>query len=105
MRAGLPADGLDGRDLRLPGDAPLPSVNLLYGALDARSVRVGADKVVVDGGSRRAFDLAADPAERAPFDGFPELDPLVPTVPGAVAPAVPLEAGTTDALRALGYVE
>ncbi len=103
--AGLPADGLDGRDLRLPGDAPLPSVNLLYGALDARSVRVGADKVVVDGASRRAFDLAADPAERAPFDGFPELDPLVPTVPGAVAPAVPLEAGTTDALRALGYVE
>jgi hypothetical protein len=103
--AGLSADGLDGRDLRTPGDAPLPSVNLLYGALDARSVRVGAAKVVVEGESRRAFDLSTDPDERAPFAGFPELEPFVPAVPGASLPAVPLEGGTTDALRALGYVE
>jgi len=103
--AGLSADGLDGRDLRRPGDAPLPSVNPLYGALDARSVRVGAAKLVVDGESRRAFDLSTDPDERAPLSGFSGLEPFLPAVPDVSSPAAPLEGGTIEALRALGYVE
>ncbi len=103
--AGIPADGLDGRDLRVPGDAPLPSVNLLYGPLDARAVRVGPRKLVATGEELDGFDLAADPEERAPSRAADDLAPLLPAPPGAEGAAVPLDRDATDALRALGYVE
>ncbi|MFN7142566.1 MAG: sulfatase-like hydrolase/transferase, partial [Myxococcota bacterium] len=103
--AGLPADGLDGRDLRVPGDAPLPSVNLLYGALEDRAIRVGSRKVIEAAGATRGYDLAADPGERAPVAAEAALEALLPAVPGTAGAAVPLDTEATDALRALGYVE
>ncbi|MDP2316089.1 MAG: sulfatase-like hydrolase/transferase [Pseudomonadota bacterium] len=115
--AGIPAAGLDGRDLAVPGDAPLPTVNLLYGPLESRAVRVGARKRVaeLDGKDqpvRRNYDLAVDPGERAPFTdevapsrAFSELESLLPEPPAGTGAAVPLDPDATEALRALGYVE
>ncbi len=101
--AGLPADGLDGRDLRVPGTARLPSVNLLYGPLDARAVRVGA-RTVIAHEDTVGYALDTDPGERTPLPPFDDLVPLLPRPPSGTA-AVSLDRDATDALRALGYVE
>ncbi len=90
------------------GDAPpasedAPSVNLLYGPLDARAVRRGASKLVVRDGVFASYDLRADPGEVAPGDDR-TLAPALPPPPGGEAP-VPLSGEATEALRALGYVE
>ncbi|MEZ4318305.1 MAG: sulfatase-like hydrolase/transferase [Myxococcota bacterium] len=105
--AGLPAAGLDGVDLRGGRRASYPSVNPLYGEASMRAVRVPGevpDKLVVQGTAAEAFDLARDPGELEPLpvtgalqDALP--DPLVIEADGA------LDAGTTQALRELGYIE
>ena len=99
--AGLPTDGLDGRNLADPTPRLLPSINLLYGPLDARAVRIGAHKLV-DQAGLTSFDLATDPAERNPGTDA-TLAPLLPS-PALSGTVVPLD-DTRDALRALGYLE
>jgi hypothetical protein len=124
-RAGLPSDGLPGRDLLAAADpgagpsgataasgaraASYVSCNLLYGAApDAeRAVRRGRWKLVARPAGAALYDLASDPGER--FDrarAHPERVRELAEADaggGAAGPAVPPEAQDADALRALGY--
>jgi arylsulfatase A-like enzyme len=114
VAAGLPRDGLPGRDLL--GDAPqgeldYVSRNLLYGeaAEAAVGVRRGRWKLVSMPGGRALYDLERDPLERSDRSGREKR--LVRSLAAnageqvEMGPAVPLDAQDVEALRELGYVE
>ncbi len=114
VAAGLPRDGLPGRDLfddAPPGERDYVSRNLLYGkeAEAAVGVRRGRWKLVSMAGDRALYDLERDPQERS--DRSAREKRLVRRLAASagrraeMGPAVPLDAQDVEALRELGYAE
>ena len=112
--AGIPRDGLPGRDLFAgapESERSYVSRNLLYGdAPEAQvGVRRGRWKLVGSPDGRALYDLERDPEER--FDRSAEDPRLAGELAaqgadgGAMGPAVPLGAQDVEALRELGYVQ
>lgn len=106
---GLPAGGIDLRQ-PVPGGRIATAHGVMIGPL-TRSARDDSTRVIVRGDSRfeplvvRRFDLAEDPAERAP--GPPERDdPVARAALETRGPASGEELHVNEqALRALGYVQ
>jgi arylsulfatase A-like enzyme len=98
----IESENLDGRDLRTPSLAAYRSANPLYGALDQRAVRRGAEKLIERAGTRASYRLDADPLEQAP--GRSEALTVLLPPPGATrGEAVELDPELEAQLEALGY--
>ncbi len=110
--AGLPRDGLPGRDLFGPEAAAATYVsrNLLYGDApeDVVGVRRGPWKVIASPTQTALYELETDPHERRNRSAeLPELARELGASgvgEAALGPAVPMDAQDVEALRELGYV-
>lgn len=102
---GLPADDLDGRNLRADGQAPpYPATNTLYGDPTLRAVYSDGRKLISGSEGCASYDLTRDPSEQhplAPDMGLVEYLPRWDSTVGS-----PLRGDEVDAaLEALGYLD